>query len=116
MSNQKEIQVSISTTEAGWKHIIQLIESDIHPGWHEFNSVFIQIIQNTINKRVQLQSNVSQVTDESKHYHLGDDGQYHHEEYFAEEYGSYANYQSLSDDASDMGFPDAESYQNWLDD
>lgn len=127
MSDQEQINVSMRTTKIGWDHIVRLIQKDTDPAWSQFNAAFIEIIQDTVNRSVSSNANsrgfepepdyeYDNETPESQGYHIGDDGRYYPEDHFNETYGGYANYRRLSDEAGDLGFPDAESYQSWLDD
>jgi hypothetical protein len=124
MVDQQQITVSIRTTKAGWDHVIKLIQKDTDPVWSQFNLGLIKIIQDTVNNATAVQQNThaqetysdEDDTPESQGYYMGEDGRYHNEDYFNETFGGYANFQRLSEEADDMGFPDAETYQSWLDD
>ncbi len=123
MADQEQITVSIRSTKSGWDHVIKLIQRDSDPAWSQFNVSFIKIIEDIVKRSTGTpvstppsQAKSDYEKDDSPESYIGDDGQYHDEDYYNENYGSHSNYMSLSDAASDMGFPDAESYQNWLDD
>lgn len=123
MSSEQQITVTMWTTKVGWDHIIQLLRADTNTAWSEFNKGTIKVIQTQIDKYTNQQPSQPapmtvqhRPTAEDEGYFLGPDEKYHDPEWFGEEYGGYANYRMLEDEASDFGFPDADSYQQWLDD
>ncbi|NLE52977.1 MAG: hypothetical protein GX613_16385 [Chloroflexi bacterium] len=55
--------------------------------------------------------------DDDVELYLGPDGHYYDPDDFGANFGmSPGDYQAASSQASDFGFPDAESYLQWLDD
>ncbi len=140
MADQEQISVSIRTTKVGWDHIIKLIQQDTDPAWSQFNAAFVNIIEDTVKRSTgtpattvpqpqhyyEEDDNYDEdygedyydEEDDSQEYgyYIGEDGKYHDEDYFNEEYGGYSNYLRLKEDANELGFPDVDSYRNWLDD
>lgn len=120
-SPEPTIHIGFETTAQGWNYIMNLLLDDGNPAWKEFNLSVARIITVALTRAKRAATTPppqedERPTPESQGYHLGDDAQYHNDEYFGERFGSYENYERLSDEASDMGFPDAETYKNWLDD
>ncbi|MBN8620837.1 MAG: hypothetical protein J0L63_18130 [Anaerolineae bacterium] len=124
MNNSELFTVSISITKADWNRIISLLEreSDQDFIWAESALKLIKIIRNQIHPpevsetKIHLSRDYEDYEDVRSEFYEELECGYDEMEYCNDVFGGYSNYLQLSEDAADLGFPDAETYQNWLDD